>query len=53
MQEGLPQRLNRSRKKFFSGWPIPSGAKALTDFAGLTARLEAAPVQNEDEMGRF
>ncbi len=47
------RRLNRLGKNSFVGPQRTSAAKASTDFVALTARLEAAPFQNADDIGLF
>jgi hypothetical protein len=42
----VPQGLNSLLKNSFRSPAFPSAAKAVADFAGLTARLEAAPFQS-------
>jgi hypothetical protein len=46
--------LSRMRNGSAARWPkCPSAAKAFVDFALLTARLEAAPFQNQRRKGIF
>jgi hypothetical protein len=47
-REPATGKASRLRKKCLLRPQFPSAAEAATDFAALTARLEAAPLQSKD-----
>ncbi len=53
MQIRIMASLHRLRKNSFGRRQFPAAAEAATDFAVLTARLEAAPLQNMNEVRVF